>query len=106
MRDDSSTCLRFESNGKNGTSPATLHARGVQFTMPTFPLADMQSVQVIMGLRSSLRGGFRRGPSATFCKAACLNTQQTVKNDVNRPCRGAAVLCDSFYGKAFNQTGM
>jgi hypothetical protein len=53
--------------------------------------------------------GWRRpadGASATVCKAACLNTQQTVKNDVNLPLRGAAVLRGSFYGKASNQTGM
>src|SRR5579864_5395180 len=54
---------------------------------------------------SPLRGGVRRQPSETVCKAACLNTQQTVKNDLNRPCRGAAaVLRSSFYSKAFIQT--
>jgi hypothetical protein len=46
------------------------------------------------------------GASATVCKAACLNTQQTVKNDLKLPLRDAAVLCDSFYGKASSQTGM
>jgi hypothetical protein len=53
-----------------------------------------------------LRGGSSRRSSATVCKATCLNTQQTVKNDVNRPCRGAAVLRGNFYGKASSQTGM
>ncbi|NML33463.1 hypothetical protein [Paraburkholderia antibiotica] len=45
--------------------------------------------------------------SATLCKAACLNTQQTAKNVLNSPSRSAAVLlCDSFYGKAFSQTSV
>jgi hypothetical protein len=45
--------------------------------------------------------------SATLCKAACLNTQQTAKNVLNSPSRSAAILFrDSYYGKAFSQTSV
>ncbi|MBB4515667.1 hypothetical protein [Paraburkholderia fungorum] len=67
-------------------------------------------VQVIVGHTARCAEApihrFADGLSATVCKAACLNTQQTVKNDVNRPYRGASVLRGSFYSKAFSQTGM
>jgi hypothetical protein len=91
---------------KNGTSPATLHARGFHSTAPKFLQSRRPIVQVILGQAACWAEAPADGASATVCKAACLNTQQTVKNDVNRPCRDATVLRGSFYGKASSQTVM
>jgi hypothetical protein len=72
--------VSFVSKKKNGTSPATLLRE-----------ASIQSRKASLahdcagrdGPYSLLPGAFRQRPSATVCKAACIDTQQTVKNDLN-----------------------
>jgi hypothetical protein len=66
-------------------------------------------VQVVMGhqpVAVRAPATSRSMPSATFCKAACINTQQTVKNDVNLAFGSGAVQCGTFYDKASIQTSV
>jgi hypothetical protein len=90
--------VSFVSKKKNGTGPATLRARGVN---PVAPLSWRVIMQVVMGHAACCPA-----VSATVCKAACIDKQQTVKNDVNLPFRCDAIFCGTIYVKASIQTGV
>jgi hypothetical protein len=76
-----------------------------QFIAPRFRLPRRDIAQVNLGHPACRARRRADGASATVCKAACLNTQQTVKNE-QFAITCAGVLRDSFYGKASKHTGM
>src|SRR6185437_11380966 len=80
MRDDSSTCLRLKAMGKR-YKPGDTACERRQFIAPRFRLPRRDIAQVNLGHPACRARRRADGASATVCKAACLNTQQTVKNE-------------------------